>query len=228
MDLRLWYFRTRRRTRRILFFVLCSSLILAMALLAFPFRTGGSRSIPSTQDVNVSEKEREANCGSTSEPPGKGRDSEIRWKVLWKDENIPYYLVELPDPDPGKAPAGLKAVDGGVCGNWALSLEGDLLGLKNCHLYLLPDGRIVAPSQYESVFTLDGGHYEMCPDGNFTSVMAVGIKIGGSVDEVPVIIHMKGRRFHGDVIEGDFEAEPQGEAYRFYCQKGKFRMIKRD
>lgn len=105
-----------------------------------------------------------------------------------------------------------------------MAMEGSLLGITNCHLYLLPDGTIKIPSSYENVFTLEKGYHQRSPDGCFEAVMAAGVKIGGSAEKVPLIVRLKGKCVRKGLIEGEFEAEPQGEVYSFYRQSGKFRM----
>lgn len=232
MGLRFRSRRVRRRSKRALFLAFCSALLLATLLLlllprpapetitARPVSAGNPPEKGDFPGGAVGEQ------GSPGESPGQGGsgNSGVQVRVEQGAGGAPRYVIEFPEPDVNESVPGVTGEGGDLSGSWSLKMEGSLLGIDNCRLYLLPDGSVRVPSTYDSVFTLEGGRWSYGEDGSFEAQVAAGIKLGSVPGKIPVIILMRGRCARAGLIEGDFQAEPQGEAYRLYYQEGKFHM----
>lgn len=135
------------------------------------------------------------------------------------------YTVDFPDPaDSTDEPAP----EGGytdVAGAWVIDMDGSIYALNNCHLHL-ENGQITTPDDYDQVFEIMASQYSWDEESStFNASLQVIVKLGSGQLGVPASLELKGT-VAGSIaqIEGDFYAEPQGEAYAMYSEQGTFIM----
>ncbi len=140
--------------------------------------------------------------------------------------NPPGLVVEFPDPVGGGEEPPPPQGYGDILGNWVLDMTGSAYGLSNCHLRFEENGKITTPPEYEQVFLIKESEYVWEKGtGSFAAAMLVMVKLGPSQGAVPAEIYLVGQVGAGFTeITGEFVAEPQGEAYSPYAQRGTFRM----
>ena len=135
------------------------------------------------------------------------------------------YTVEFPDPvEDTEEPAP----EGGytdIAGTWVIDMSGSIFGLTNCHLRL-ENGEISAPDDYDMAFEIVASQYSWDKgNSSFSASLQIIVKMGNAGVSVPANLELKGAVEDSLArIEGDFVAEPQGEAYAIYAEQGTFVM----
>jgi hypothetical protein len=135
------------------------------------------------------------------------------------------YTVDFPDPvDSMEEPAP----EGGytdIAGTWVIDMSGSIFGLTNCHLRL-ENGEISAPDDYDMAFEIVASQYSWDKENSsFNASLQIIVKMGNAGVSVPANLELEGTVEDSLArIEGDFVAEPQGEAYAIYAEQGAFIM----
>ena len=135
------------------------------------------------------------------------------------------YTVDFPDPADS---ADDPAPEGGytdIAGAWIIDMSGSIYALNNCHLNL-ENGQISTPDDYDQVFEVMASQYSWDKENStFNADLQVIVKIGSGQLAVPANLKLEGT-VDGSLarIEGDFYAEPKGEAYAMYSEQGTFIM----
>ncbi|MDI6830301.1 MAG: hypothetical protein QME88_03095 [Actinomycetota bacterium] len=142
------------------------------------------------------------------------------------EANVPGLVVEFPDPAGGGGEAKPPGGYGDITGDWVLDMSGSAYGINNCHIRLEENGKIATPPEYEQVFIIKESEYVWDRGtGSFAAGMLVMVRSGPSQAAVPAEIYLVGQVGEGlSEVTGDFVAEPQGETYSPYAQRGTFRM----
>ena len=135
------------------------------------------------------------------------------------------YTVEFPDPVDG---TDEPAPEGGytdIAGAWVIDMSGSIYGLTNCHLRL-ENGEITAPDDYDQAFEIMASQYTWDrEDSTFVASLQIMVKLGPNGVGIPADLELQGTVADSmDRIEGEFVAEPQGEAYAMYGERGTFTM----
>jgi hypothetical protein len=135
------------------------------------------------------------------------------------------YTVEFPDPADGTDDPAPEAGYTDIAGSWIIDMSGSIYALTNCHLNL-ENGQITTPADYDQVFEVMASQYSWDKESStFVADLQVIVKMGSSGLSVPASLKLEGT-VDGSMaqIEGDFYAEPQGEAYAMYSEQGTFIM----
>ena len=140
-------------------------------------------------------------------------------------DNSSGYVVVFPDPADGTDEPAPEGGYTGIAGAWVIDMSGSIYGLTNCHL-LLENGEISAPDDYDQAFEIMASQYSWDKEGStFNASLQVMVKLGPDGTGVPANLELQGTVADSlDRIEGDFLAEPQGEAYAIYGERGTFFM----
>ncbi|NPV60464.1 MAG: hypothetical protein HPY75_12510 [Actinobacteria bacterium] len=138
----------------------------------------------------------------------------------------PGLVVEFPDPTGGGDEPPPAQVHDSILGDWILDMSGSAYGITNCHIRLEENGKIATPPEYEQVFVIKESEYVYeAGTASFAAGMLVMVKLAASQSAVPAEIYLVGQVGKGFTeITGEFVAEPQGEAYSPYAQRGTFSM----
>jgi len=135
------------------------------------------------------------------------------------------YTVDFPDPVDGTDEPAPEEGYTDIAGAWVIDMSGSIYALTNCHFHL-ENGQITTPDDYDQVFEVVGSQYSWDKENStFGADLQIIVKMGSGQVAVPANLKLEGT-VDGSLarIEGDFYAEPQGEAYAMYSEQGTFIM----
>lgn len=217
---------------------LCASLVAAAAVFLLvwiipPPEQGAGEASPARGEGELQRAPEETADGTNGDAAGgraqdaPGRESGPQPTVApGTGEGAPGVVVAFPDPADGGAAVPPPGGYADLAGGWVLEMSGNAYGLTNCHVTLHADGTISSPPEYDRLFEVMAGTYTWREGGPaFSASLHIALKPGPGRAAVPVRMELTGN-VAGSMreIRGEFSAEPQGEVYAPYAQRGGFSM----
>ena len=203
-------------------------VVIVVLVLVWVLPSSDNGSVVEEEDVTQTVEEEVAEEEEPVETGGEEQSGEEQGGegiTITPGDSSSGYTVEFPDPEDSTEEPAPEGGYTDIAGTWVIDMSGSIFGLTNCHLRL-ENGEISAPDDYDMAFEIVASQYTWDESSSsFSASLDIIVKLGYTDESVPANLELQGTVADSlTQIDGDFVAEPQGEAYVIYAEQGAFNM----